>query len=407
MDNFVKNLDPRLILQITEGYHAIPSTVSQVSPVNGILVLSQVGVHFYMRNESEHTILGDTSVTKGNGISLDYVSALLLKPLGTITRFYYPGFGKSKGYTGMGHLIAGTTNLIKRAATKDARALFLEIVEAAKKAAPPLPGNSQMNPHLARIEYYINASALGPAIYEADQALEGARLQGIIAARGSSFFERASLSPAEIAAVKRQRAWLMIEGKRYDELKNESKMSPETDAELKLVYGIASLLSGQQKDVVSYVSFLAEKEPDNVRGQAGKALSFALQQQKAKAQGVLDDIEEQAKGDRYALLLMGIVAETMGERNHAIDHYVASVRLSHGYYQGAMATERALLLARKIGRDTELETAQNLTNSNPNLREAWEGLAIAAKNVGNANMTRVAQEHVTAMQGSIVDSKLS
>lgn len=406
MRNLAEELDRRLVLETIEAHY--PHTNY---PRNGILVLSRAGIHFYSSAAAEHTVLADASISQGRGMAVDSITIHELKPMGKGNIHYYrPGYRKSSGYGPMGHLIAGAVNLAGRASSKNARATFIEMFQEAQRLAPPL--DQSKNPHFARLEYYLKTWALGPAIDTAQQVLECAQLQRLVTSGGYGFIESrklaksgykkngeqfALLTPQQATFARRIRAWLHIDGERYNDLINQSKTNPSDDAEVILCYGIAYILGGKKKETgFPFLDQAYRREPGNSRTQAGSAWGLALQKRFSEAQQMLANIQY-AQHDPQTMLLRGLAETSLNYPVQALNSYLASVTLSSGYIQGIVASQQAMRLAGSIPPANMVEFATRMTQANPNLRTSWEGLALAAERIGNTALLYKARENIAAM----------
>lgn len=435
MSFLTDDFDPRLLLLTIEANYK--PTHGSKTPVSGLLVLSRVGLHFYSldarkrdgrldRNKIEHF-----TFTERNQRVPQSISMLALLPLGKhrTSISFRLGYLAAWG-SGGGEIIAGVSNLARRAAAKDENKAFIEAVREAERLAPPLPALPQVNPHMVRMNYFADASALGPALFFADRALACARLQAI-QAPGLGTFKRLQLfwkvrseltgygqeygfgmdrknplpiiTPKELTSVKRQRAWLLIDGQRYETLIGESKgKQPDTDAEVTLAYGVAQGLLGYREQASLHLMKALQADPTNPRIMAGAAWGLALQGRAAEARQMAAAIPATAREDRHAMLLLGCAAEALDNKGMAMTFYLQSAALAMGYFQGAVACLRALALANTMDVSAPLRAAQELIAILPEQREAWQGLAQAADRAGNTPLARQAQERITAMQGPLL-----
>jgi tetratricopeptide (TPR) repeat protein len=424
MSKLSDELDPRLIVLPIEAVH---QDRGESDPVNGVLILSKVGLHFYGQEfvsrsrkfvdvAPEHVPLPDVQVSTGSWSTKTLIKATVYLALGQVDRTYTVGYTKAIGRGDFGRLFAGIGNASKHLSTGETRSGFIAAVEQMKRQRPSLPVASRTNPHLVRLRYFIDASALGPAIDAADKALRYAEAQSIIT-KGPSFSERYTLkkegynksasqfpplSTSEVTIVKRQRAWLLIDGQRFTTLIEESQKQLDRDAEVTLAYGIAHMLNGAKEKALPFFQRAKTLEADNVKVRAGIAWGLALQQKSADARTEISAVQSAAHNDRHALLLLGCAKEALGERAAALDDYFASAALAHGYFEGAVACQRALSLANTMDAATGLNIAKKLTQVLPEQREAWEGLVVAARRVSNHELAGQAQEHVTLMHGTLL-----
>ncbi len=423
MSSPADDFDPRVLLLATHAFHKRSSEDVD----NGLLVQSKVGLHFYQYDKRRRDGTIDTTEIKhfvfddlvrvnpsrsvgGADLYLRQLLALGYKP--NRTPAYRVGHLADWG-RGVGQLIAGATNLARRASSKDTRAAFLEAVQEAKNQAPQFSEPPAVNPHLLRMAYFESASALGPALFYADLALKCAELQEIIA-RGPGCFERGRLrsaghnknkplpiiQPQELTNLKRHRAWLLIDGERYETLISESLgKRPDDDPEVVLAYGVAHALGGKPSSAVGFFSHAKEAEPGNLKILVGAAWGLALQGRKNDAVRLIVETQERAQHDRHALLLLGEAAEALGNPNKALDYYVQSASLARGYFQGTTACQRTLALAQQMDTSMQMKAAQYLAKRLPDQREAWQGLAKAAERAGDTSLALQARERVTTMEG--------
>lgn len=424
LSKLVGELDPRLIVLPIEALH---QERGESDPVNGVLILSKVGLHFYGQEfvsrsrkfvdvAPEHVPLRDVHVSASSWSTKPIIEATVYLALGEVERTYTVGYTKAIGRGDFGRLFAGIGNVSKHLSTGETRSGFIAAVEQMKKQSPAFPAVIRPNPHLILLRYFLDASALGPAIDAADKALRYAEVQSSIA-RGPSFSERYTfkkegykknasqfppLSASEVTQVKRQRAWLLIDGQRFTTLIEESQKQLDRDAEVTLAYGIAHMLTGAKEKALPFFQRAKTLEADNIKVRAGIAWGLALQQKSADARTEIGAVQSAAQSDQRALLLLGCAKEALGERAEALDDYFASVALAHGYIEGAVACRRALSLANTMDAATGLNIAKKLTQALPEQREAWEGLVVAARRVSNHELAGQAQEHVTLMQGTLL-----
>lgn len=423
MSFLTEDLDPRLVLLTIEANYK-PRT-GDTTPVRGLLVLSRVGLHFYPfdarrrdgtlnRSRIEHATFAERFQRAAQSVVL-----WRLLPLGK----FNSGIALRLGYlaswgSGSGQIIAGISNMAHRMAARNESQAFIEAVDEAEQLAPPLPEMPEVNLHLVRMTYFADASALGPALFYADRALECARLQAG-AGESPGFFKRVGLrghgwdqknplpiiTTQQLTRVKRYRAWLLIDGQRCGTLVSESQgKQPDSDAEVMLAYGVARALLGRHEQAPSFLERALQAEPDNLRVMAGAAWGLALQGRAAEARQMLSAVPTSAQEDRHALLLLGCALETLGNEKAALNLYMQSAALASGYFQGTVACQRALALANKQGNSGAVQIAQQLTALLPEQREAWEGLIQAAERAGNTSLARQAREQVAAMQGAVLVS---
>ncbi len=390
--------------------------------INGEMILSTVGLHFYSGSTTVHHIpfqdvlfIREPEPQRSFFARGTYdVGGWVSLPFGGCEYFYFIGQKKmSGGFSHIGRMTAGIYNFAQQIGSKDARATWLEAAREVRKQAPAIPG-SKKSPHtdIDQMLYFAEASALGPALFFADQALEYARLLSIVT-KGPGFRERGELEMAgynknatyppmsveDVTFVKRWRAWLLLDGKRYQTLMREGQKQPDSDAEVLLTYAVASALSGNNTSAVLYIERARKLDSANPKVIAAKAWSLALQQKNIEATTESDLAEDTAKGNRQALLIVGFARETLGDLSAALNSYLASAALVQNHIEGAVVCKRAVAVASKIDVQTALLTAQQLTQILPMQREAWEGLVLAAKRMSNEELARQAQERVTMMQG--------
>lgn len=421
MSQLTDDLDPRLLIAPVEAsYQMRPNE----DPVNGILILSRVGLHFYGQkfNASrktftdvppEHMPLADIQVGSSTWTSTPIITATVYQPLGKLTRTYNVGYTKAIGRGSMGKLIAGVGNASKHLSTDESRGGFISSVAQMKKQAPSLSATSKLNPHIARLRYFADASALGPAIRFTDMVLRYAEKQELIA-RGPSFSERGPLkeegynknepplpplSPEDVISVKRQRAWLLFEGQRYRTLIEESQRQLDRDAEVSLVYAIAHIIMGNRTKGFSLIQKAQQLEPDKPEVHAATAWLLAMQGKEAEARAEMAQVQQHTTDNRQVLFLLGCASEFLGEHDVAIEQYFASVAQAKGYIEGANVTQRVISLAHVLDAQRGLNLTQRLTQAVPEQREAWKGLVLVAKRASHEEIAKQAQEHITAMQG--------
>lgn len=135
MNDLDIDLDPRLLVLPVEGYYLGRQTRY---PVNGVLILSTIGLHFYGQQfdayrktffdiPPEHIPLFDVQTSQ------DGVWATVYRPLGKIRRMYNPGYTKAIGTGRIGPIIAGIGNMSKHAFTNESRTSFISSVKQVKK----------------------------------------------------------------------------------------------------------------------------------------------------------------------------------------------------------------------------------------------------------------------------------
>lgn len=219
----------------------------------------------------------------------------------------------------------------------------------------------QINPLVARLHYFANASAFGPAIAFADMALRFAQKQSFIAQRPGYFaslglikegYNRKAeqfpqLSADDIRGVKRQRAWLLLERQRYGQLVEESQKLAEKDAEVMVVSGFAHIMMGNSSEAITLFEQARQTEPDNPRIRAATALNLALQGKRTEAQAEIKIAQQAPVEDQQVNLLVGCAYEFLDDDSLALNHYLLSATFAQGYIEGTIACRADVALRQK------------------------------------------------------------
>jgi tetratricopeptide (TPR) repeat protein len=387
MNNLSDDLDPRLVILPVEAWY---KEQQQRDPVNGVLVLSRAGFHFYGQRfdsshkkfvdiEPEHIAFPDVQVTTGVWTSTPVIQATVYDA-GATTRNYNVGFTKAIGRGNLGEMAAGIGNLSKQFFTGDKRATFITAVEEMKKRAPAFERSPYVSdPYFIRFRYFANASAFGPALALADKA------------------QRSLLGNSD---VKRERAWLLLQGQRYRQLVEESWKKPEKDAEVLVIYGYVNVIAGARDKALKMLEKAQQLEPKNIRVQAASAWRMAMQGMSIDSRSKVNELQESAENDQWARLLLGCACEFIGDYSKAIEHYIASASLAHGYIEGTTVTRRILSLANVLNARAGLQIMQQFAQAMPEQREAWKGLALAARRASDQAAMQQAQERLTTMESA-------
>lgn len=388
MSKLTDDLDPRLLVLPVEAWY---KERRQRDPINGVLVLSTVGFHFYGQKfdsvnktfvdiEPEHIAFPDVQLTTDALSSTPIIRGTVYDLIGTVTRSYNVGFTKVIGRGRLGEMAAGIGNLSKQLSTGDKRANFISAVEDLKKRAPSFERSSSVNdPYFIRFRYFAKASALGPAI---------------------AFADRAQRSLTGNRDVKRERAWLLLEGQRYRQLFEESWQKTEKDAEVLVINGYVNVITGARDKALKMFEQAQQLEPENIRVQAASAWSMAIQGKSMDTRDKIKSLQMSAENDQQARLLMGCACEFTGDHSMAIEHYIASASLAHGYIEGTTVTRRILSLASVLNARAGLQIMQQFAQSIPEQRAAWKGLALTASRASDKAVVKQAQERLTAMESA-------
>ena len=163
------------------------SILGDKKPVAADIVLSRVRLHVYARQRryaekfpftaptAEHALLseiGEYKAYKGLRVKV-------LLPLGFSERAYQIGYIRSYGYTSQGELRAGIANAAKFAASRNTREGFLQSIDEARQHCPPFQQPDGVHPHIARMRWFAQQSAFGPALDHADMALQASEVQNV------------------------------------------------------------------------------------------------------------------------------------------------------------------------------------------------------------------------------------
>lgn len=380
--------------------------------VNGLVALSRVGLHAfvvgrysdftwgrpYSTIRSWHFPLRDLMILDASCSATGYL------PAGRRT------FRLIFGYQELGGRIGPLLDELQKVGTRKTRATFLDAVAEVRKSAAPFPEG--VHPLLARMDYFADASIVGGALLYADLALKFAELQPIIR-RGPGLFERGELKQngwrgnaqqypvltgEDVTRVKRRRAWMLLEAGRDKTLLDERKNKPDGDAIVTLAYGVA--LARDPKRAAEAPNYLLQprtRAPESAGTQAGAAWGLALQRRTAEAEQAIDGATAAAHGDQYALLLLGCAEQAAGRPAAALEHYIASAALSHGYFEGTLACRRAANLAIELGPEALSATVKRLSEVAPLHPEPWIALMRVSEATGDQELARAARARITAM----------
>lgn len=428
-----KDLDPRLIIMATEASNAAARASAQASlPQAALLVLSRVGLHIftspryaekypYTIPAVSHALLAD--VGEFGSLSQALPSKVLL-PLGLTRRAYRIGFVGSRGYTTAGELMAGIANLAKSSATHDIRERFLQALAEARQQCPPFQSPPGVHPHIARMRWFIQQSAFGPALDHADMALQAAELQRI-RPDGPGFFQGGTflnlgwsrtedaaprLTPVEIQTIRRERAWLLLDGSRFATMAAESENAAGDDPEILVAHSLGYVTHNaiaRAKALLQRAGTLRDSQSEasdpvsQARVLAGIALGTALDHQPSEARALIDATLALGNDDRQMHLLLGCVYQQLEDAEGALRHFLISASHAHGYFEGDTACSLAYIVAHTLGNEQKLATAERLTRLLPDHISAWQALALAARDAGDTERNREVMERVAAMESGV------
>ncbi len=422
-----QDIDIRMI------YTSIPFTMKRTHAhfenyVNGFAYLSQVGLHLYIissqfsrGNWDRYTSLNDRA-TNFHIPFFDIKDAKqwpIYLPLGPVE--YTPIYGyQSGGSSGMGKIVSG----VKHLSSFKQRQLFSDLVIETSQKAPPNPGLSNMHPLLLRMKYFQQHQVIGGALRFADMILNLSLLQPQLQ-RGPGFFERGKfrsagwdpnqpfypIDSATITQVRHERAWMMIDSRRYSDIIPPSSifssLSKEQDPDpvVQLTYAMATVLNDAKKQKTQTALYhFAQAEagaPDDLRVRAGVAWRLALQGRAQQAIDIVQSITPEAAKDRIALMILAYASKEVDRNDLIINLCMQALPLIHGYFGGAAIIDLLLGAALASSPATFMNIFEQVTSSLPQQREPWEFIIAFGHILKDENLIHLAGSKLLAMLNGI------